>query len=162
MVIKRKYINISLAVVCLALFIAIMASLMRPMSFNNSVRQRESEVMERLMTVRGAEARYRGVNGLRFCPSVDSLVMHGYMPDSVKYIPYAGGKKFEIDVSTIEGQSGNRVSVMECRAHYRDYLKGLDEEYIEELVREAEQQGRYPGLKFGDLKVASNNAASWE
>ena len=51
---------------------------------------------------------------------------------------------------------------MECRAPYAAYLKGLSEREIYNLTDAAEKQGRYAGLKIGDLTTPNNNAGNWE
>jgi len=51
---------------------------------------------------------------------------------------------------------------MECRAPYSAYLKGLSEREIYNLTDAAEKQGRYAGLKIGDLMTPNNNAGNWE
>ena len=57
MEIKRKYINILLGIVVVALLVAIIASVMSPVSFNNEARTREKQVIERMKTIRSAQAR---------------------------------------------------------------------------------------------------------
>ena len=151
-----------LGLVAFALVIAIVASIMKPMSFNTTVTQREKAVIERMKLVRTAAARYRDVNDGMFCSTIDSLVMSGYLADSLKFIPYSDNKVFEYETAVIQTKSGEEVSLMECRAYYDDYLHDLSKTYIEELKNEATNNGRFPGLKFGDLTMASNNAGNWE
>lgn len=151
-----------LGIVVLALLVAIVASVMRPVSFRKKAAQRESEVILRMKIIRSAEARYRQVNDGMFCSTLDSLVMGGYLADSLKYIPYSGGKEFEIHTSFITTGRGDETHVMECRAYYEDYLKGLSDEYIADMKNEALSRGLFPGLKFGDLTIPSDNRGNWE
>ena len=51
---------------------------------------------------------------------------------------------------------------MECRAYYDDYLQDQDKGDVDDLKNEATNAGRFPGLKFGDLTLAGNNAGNWE
>lgn len=51
---------------------------------------------------------------------------------------------------------------MECGATYDDYLQGLDPQEIERLTREANDNGKFAGLKIGDLTTPDNNAGNWE
>lgn len=162
MEIRRKYVNLALGVVALALVVSIVASIMKPMGFNNAVAEREKVVIERMKVIRTAAARYHDVYDNTFCSTIDSLVLKGYLDDSLKYIPFSDGKKFEIETAYIQTKSGHSVSVMECRAYYEDYLNGMGKDYIKEVKDKADAEGRFPGLKFGDLNVASNNAGNWE
>ena len=51
---------------------------------------------------------------------------------------------------------------MECYAGYDDYLSGLDAGSIANLTEEANNAGRYPGLKIGDITTPNDNAGNWE
>jgi len=155
-------VNLLLGFLVCALLIAIIASVLKPMSFNDTAAKRETEVIERMKVIRSAEARYRKINNGVFCSSIDSLVMQGYLADSLKYIPYSDGKKFEISTNFITNSNGSNVHVMECRAYYEDYLKGLSEEYVADMTNEAVANGFFPGVKFGDLTMPSDNRGNWE
>ncbi len=82
--------------------------------------------------------------------------------DSLQYIPYGDGEVFELEKTIHVGRSGVTQNVMECRAPYSAYLKGLSEREIYNLTDAAEKQGRYNGLKIGDLMTPNNNAGNWE
>ena len=82
--------------------------------------------------------------------------------DSLKFIPYSDGQTFELEKTIHVGRSGVTQNVMECRAPYSAYLKGLSEREIYNLTDAAEKQGRYAGLKIGDLMTPNNNAGNWE
>ena len=112
MEIKRKYINILLGIIVVALIVAIVASVMSPVSLNKEARKREKQVIERMQIIRSAQARYRLLHDEMFCSSLDSLAMAGFIPDSVKYIPYSNGKQFEIQTSFITTSNGEQVHVM--------------------------------------------------
>ena len=47
-------------------------------------------------------------------------------------------------------------------AGYADYLQGLDPDAVAALTREANQAGRFAGLKIGDRAAPNNNAGNWE
>ena len=70
--------------------------------------------------------------------------------------------KFEIRTAVATGASGATVSLMECGATYDDYLQGLNPQEIERLTREANDNGKFAGLKIGDLTTPDNNAGNWE
>lgn len=50
---------------------------------------------------------------------------------------------------------------MECGASYEDFLNGLDENAVQELIDKAMISGAYPGLKIGDITTDNNNAGNW-
>ena len=162
MEVRRRTINILLGIVVVALVVAIISSIMSPVNFTKEAKAREEKVIERMQKIRSAEARYRQTHDGVFCSTLDSLVMTGYIADSLKYIPYSGGKQFELSDSYITTNSGNNVHVIECRAYYDDYLKGLDEEYVAEMKEDALSRGVFPGVKFGDLTMPSDNRGNWE
>ena len=80
--------------------------------------------------------------------------------DSIRYIPYSGKKPFEINAGSIE-RGGLKVSVFEVRAHYRDFLKGLEKQLIINLIKSKEDIERYPGLKVGSMEEPSTDG-NWE
>ena len=62
MMTHNRNINLLLGFVAFALAIAIVASIMKPMSFKTTVSNREKVVIERMKTVRTAAARFRQDN----------------------------------------------------------------------------------------------------
>lgn len=107
-----------------------------------------------------------GLEGFRrdttWTPMKDAIVGADGDADSLQYIPYGEGEKFELEKTIHVGRSGVTQNVMECRASYYSYLKGLSEREIYNLTDAAENSGRYPGLKIGDLMTPNNNAGNWE
>ena len=97
-----------------------------------------------------------------YAPSVDSLVGARLLTPTAAVIPHSGGRKFEIRTAVATGASGAAVSLMECGATYDDYLQGLNPQEIERLTREANDNGKFAGLKIGDLTTPDNNAGNWE
>ncbi|MBU2651526.1 MAG: hypothetical protein KKA81_11370 [Bacteroidetes bacterium] len=84
----------------------------------------------------------------------------GYVLDSIKYIPYSGGKLFNMDAGKIES-GGITVNVFEVTALYSDFLKGLDEQLIRNLIKSKEDIDKYPGMKVGSMLEASTDG-NWE
>lgn len=107
-----------------------------------------------------------GLQGFRrdttWTPMAEAIVGTGGNADSLKFIPYGDGQTFELEKTIYVGRSGVTQNVMECRAPYSAYLKGLSEREIYNLTDAAEKQGRYAGLKIGDLMTPNNNAGNWE
>ncbi len=86
--------------------------------------------------------------------------------DSMRYIPFSGGDTFEIIACPTTTKSGAIIQVMECNAPVSSYLKGmgkLGDRMIKNTNIEAEEMGRYPGLRIGYAGNAwNNNAGNWE
>lgn len=119
--------------------------------------------------VRSGDAAAIAANGLQnfrrdttWVVLADTLLGKDFVPDSIQYIPYSNGEKFELEKTIHVGRSGVTQNVMECRAPYSAYLKGMSEREIYNLADMADKQGRYPGLKIGDLTSPNNNAGNWE
>jgi hypothetical protein len=94
---------------------------------------------------------------------LDSIFGHGFNPDSIQYIPYSNGKKFELEkFNYYNSKAETSMWLMECRAPYDTYLQGLDPREIANLKHDADKASKYPGLKFGDISSPNNNAGNWE
>ncbi len=86
----------------------------------------------------------------------DSLRTSPFNIDSMKYIPFSGGKIFRLGASEVSTASGLKVKVFEAFANTRDYLKGLDEDLINVEAEKRE------GLQVGSLSESNNNTGNWE
>lgn len=136
-------------------------SVAKPISFDKQLAQREKVVKQQLLQIRDAENNFFRRYG-HYTASFDSLTAQHFLADSLRYIPFSDGKQFKLVTSSYLSSSGKPQSLMMCSARYDDYLYGLDENNISTLTDEANQQGNFPGLKFGDLTAPNGNAASWE
>lgn len=144
--------------------------------FINKVGELTDEQMEKGLTeakaaaiVNSGDAAAIAANGLQnfrrdtvWTALADTLFGKGFVADSIQYIPYSNGKKFELEKSVVTNKSGTVQNVMECRATYDDYLQGLSAREVANLKDFADKTERYPGLKIGDLYTANNNAGNWE
>lgn len=92
----------------------------------------------------------------------DSLFNEDYPIDSIRYIPYSNGTEFEMEAGTVVTGSKVKVKVFEARAPYVEFLKGLDEQLIINLVEDRKTNDLYEGLKVGDINEPNNNAGNWE
>ncbi len=79
---------------------------------------------------------------------------------SLGSIPFSGGKPFELNAGNID-RGGVEVAVFEAKAHYKTFLKGMDEQAIINLVSTKEDIDRYPGLKVGSMTEPSTDG-NWE
>ena len=155
---KNNYIlTFCVLVLCVICFLSIDG----PIRFQHEQEKREQVVKTRLIKIRTAEEKYRkGTGG--YSGSFSVLIKSGYMADSLQYIPYADGEKFDLSASAEISKSGRQVPLMECGAQYQQYLKGLDKNSIANEIETANKSGRYPGLKIGDISTPNDNAGNWE
>ena len=157
--IRKKNFILTLCVLALALLCFF--SVYSPMRFEEEQGKRELAVKERLIKIRQAEEQYRKTTG-NYCGDFATLVKEGYLADSLTFIPYAEDERFELSATVQVEKSGRQVPLMECGAQYQQYLNGLDENSIANLIETANQAGRYPGLRIGGLEEPNNNAGNWE
>jgi hypothetical protein len=88
----------------------------------------------------------------------DSIFADNYNIDSIRYIPYSGGRQFTLGIGEIVTASSLKVKVFEAKAPSKYILKGMDQQEIINL-----NDGLpYPGLKVGSLTEANNAAGNWE
>lgn len=153
--------NFILTLCVLALVVLCFLSVYSPMRFEEKQAAREREVKERLVSIRQAEEQYRKQHGT-YTGDFAALVNEGFLADSLTYIPYSDGKRFELSATVVEMTSGIQEPRMECGAQYQQYLDGMDENTISNLIETANKAGKYPGLRIGGLEEANNNAGNWE
>ncbi|MED9995294.1 MAG: hypothetical protein UFP03_00685 [Paludibacteraceae bacterium] len=98
-----------------------------------------------------------------YVPMAESLFGKNYPVDSLRYIPFSNGQEFELAKNeVITGSAGIKVKVMCAKAPYTSYLSDLDKQELINLIETTEKLEKYPGLKFGDVDEANNNAGNWE
>lgn len=158
---KRINNNIILTGLVIALAITCVISIYAPLRFEKQQVMREQAVKERLVKIRYAEEKYKKDNGT-YTDDFSVLIKNGYLADSLQYIPFTENKVFSLVTTVQTGKSGRQISLMECSAGYDEYLFGLDNNRISNLIEEANNSGRYPGLKIGDITTPNDNAGNWE
>jgi hypothetical protein len=92
----------------------------------------------------------------------DSLFAPKYKIDSLPYIPFSEGKRFEMASGQLLTGSKVKVQVLEVKAPNDVILHDLDRQLVVNFNDERETMTGYPGLKFGSLDEATNNAGNWE
>jgi len=158
---KNSYHNYVL-LACVLLLIALCCwSVSSPLRFDHERESREMAVKARLLEIRRAAETYKASHG-HYAASLYELVQAGCLADSLRLIPYAEGDTFAISVTTLSSKTDRPVPVMECKAEFAQYLKGMDEDMVSELITEAIDAGAYPGLKIGDMEYDNHNAGNWE
>lgn len=153
--------NYILTFCVLALLAVCFLSIYKPIRFDEQRAMREQVVKERLVKIRLAEETYRKQHGV-YAGQFKTLIQEGLLADSLTRIPFSQNEQFELAATVEIKGSGKQQALMECGAHYHQYLDGLDENSIANLTETADREGRYPGLRIGNLTTNNNNAGNWE
>jgi len=93
----------------------------------------------------------------------DSLFRAGYPVDSLRYVPYTGGREqFFLGAGEVMTGSGLNVKVFEAHVHNDVLLAGLDRQLVINMNDERIRRDQFPGLRVGSLTETTNNAGNWE
>lgn len=93
---------------------------------------------------------------------VRDTILKNYAVDSLRFVPFTHGDKFEMAAGELVTESKIKVKVFECKAPYEAILKDMDKQEIINMKDLAKKLNKYPGLKVGSLTEATNNAGNWE
>lgn len=93
---------------------------------------------------------------------LDTLYPQGYQIDSLAFVPFGNGTKFEVATSVDTTKAGSPQYLFEVRTPYEVYLTGVNDQELKNLISEMKKMGRYCGLKVGDVEMPNNNAGNWE
>ena len=93
---------------------------------------------------------------------MDTIFEKGFNPDSLSYVPYGGGAKFQMQARRDTLESGMPLNLFQANVDYDVYLKGLNEQELNNLKDVQSKIGKYCGLKVGDIEQPNNNAGNWE
>ena len=95
---------------------------------------------------------------------LESLFGKNYPIDTIRYVPFSNPlTEFEMEKGELtSGAAAISVKVVEVRTPYTVYLNGLNRQEIINIVETQEKMNKYPGLKFGSVTEANNNAGNWE
>lgn len=94
-------------------------------------------------------------------PVMDSLFGRGFALDSLRYIPFTDGAKFEMAASQITTSSNLVVQVVEASCLYDTLLFDLDPQLVVNYNDEKLKIAGFPGLKFGSL-TEGTLTGNWE
>ncbi|MCK9451927.1 MAG: dihydrofolate reductase [Bacteroidales bacterium] len=99
---------------------------------------------------------------LGYVKVTDSLFSErvGFNPNNLRFIPFSEGEVFVMDAGSID-RGGVNVSVFEAKAPFTAYLKGMEEQRINNLIAGEEDIEKYPGLKVGSMTEPSTDG-NWE
>ena len=93
---------------------------------------------------------------------LDTIFPKGYAIDSLAYVPFGNGARFEVETSVDTTKAGGPQYLFEARTPYEVYLTGVNDQELKNLISEMKKMGRYCGLKVGDVEMPNNNAGNWE
>ncbi|MFA6811874.1 MAG: hypothetical protein WCR45_02110 [Bacteroidaceae bacterium] len=93
---------------------------------------------------------------------LDTVFPKGFVADSMRYIPYGNGAKFEMKIKNDKTKSGAPVHLYEVKAPYDTYLNGLDKQEIANIKDMQTKLGKYSGLMIGSIDSPNNGAGNWE
>jgi len=85
-----------------------------------------------------------------------------YPIDSIAYVPFTNGQKFTLETGSYTNKSEQVIPLFEARVDNNIYLNGLNRQEIVNMNDDAENLGKYAGLKVGDKTTPNNNAGNWE
>ncbi len=94
-------------------------------------------------------------------PVKDSLFGKNFPVDSLQYIPFTEGKKFDMEAGEYETPSNLTVKVLEVSVPYSVLLKGLDPQLVVNYADERKKITNFPGLKFGSM-TEGTLTGNWE
>lgn len=142
--------NLFLAGCALAVLILCFLSLEAPVRFAQEQQHREQIIRARLLKIRQAELAYRRVHQM-YAGTFQQLVQGGFLADSLQFIPFANGAKFDLSATVHTSKSGQLTPLVECGAMYDTYLSDLDVNAVANLTEKAYASGVYAGIKLGDI-----------
>lgn len=93
---------------------------------------------------------------------MDTIFAKGFNPDSLAYVPFGNGSKFEMAIRKDTTKSGAPLNLFQAQVAYDVYLGDLDAQQLANLKDMQNKLGKYCGLKVGDIEQPNNNAGNWE
>ena len=93
---------------------------------------------------------------------LDTIYPKTFVADSLAFVPFGNGAKFEILTSCDTTKSGSAQYLFEARTPYETYLEDVNKQELANLKYQMKKMGRYCGLKVGDVENPNNNAGNWE
>ena len=93
---------------------------------------------------------------------LDTIYPKTFVADSLAFVPFGNGAKFEILTSCDTTKSGSAQYLFEARTPYETYLEDVNKQELANLKYQMKKMDRYCGLKVGDVENPNNNAGNWE
>lgn len=163
---------ISLLPIILFLFTAIIVSLQisTPIHFENELKERKTQAIERIKDVRTAQRAFRA-EYQRYAENFDELERFLYTNptelrcdiEQLRYIPNSDNE-FIMETGFTKTSSNRTGPFIEVRAPYKLFLDTI--KYRQEIINLIDEEvnvfDRYPGIKFGSMEEANNEVGNWE
>ena len=163
---------ISLLPIILFLFTAIIVSpqISTPIHFENELKERKTQAIERIKDVRTAQRAFRA-EYQRYAENFDELERFLYTNptelrcdiEQLRYIPNSDNE-FIIETGFTKTSSNRTGPFIEVRAPYKLFLDTI--KYRQEIINLIDEEvnvfDRYPGIKFGSMEEANNEVGNWE
>lgn len=208
----KKVAQIILAVVIVALIYVIYDQISTPIRFDEELKGRKAQVIDRIKDIRTAQRAYKQ-KYQRFTNNFDTLInfvlndtlelerkivdeddsvalaalkkagrknvekfkiavvdtifgAKRLSPEAIRnlrYVPFADQGQFIMEAGSTTA-SNVTVPIVECRAPYKMFLDTVQyrQEVINLIDDEENNYNRYPGVKFGSMDAANNEAGNWE
>ena len=93
---------------------------------------------------------------------MDTIFPKGFNADSLAFVPYGNGAKFEMETRSDTTKSGAPLNLFQAQVSYDVYLKGINDQELRNLKDLQGKLGKYLGLRVGDIEQPNNNAGNWE
>lgn len=93
---------------------------------------------------------------------MDTIFAKGFNPDSLPYVPYGNGAKFELAIRKDTTKSGAPLNLFQAQVAYDVYLGDLNHQELVNLKDVQTKLGKYCGLRVGDIEQPNNGAGNWE
>ena len=163
---------ISLVPIILFLFTAIIVSpqISTLIHFENELKERKTQAIERIKDVRTAQRAFRA-EYQRYAENFDELERFLYTNptelrcdiEQLRYIPNSDNE-FIMETGFTKTSSNRTGPFIEVRAPYKLFLDTI--KYRQEIINLIDEEvnvfDRYPGIKFGSMEEANNEVGNWE
>ena len=93
---------------------------------------------------------------------MDTIFAKGFNPDSLPYVPYGNGAKFELAIRKDTTKAGAPLNLFQAQVAYDVYLGDLNHQELVNLKDVQTKLGKYCGLKVCDIEQPNNSAGNWE
>lgn len=93
---------------------------------------------------------------------MDTIFAKGFNPDSLPYVPYGNGAKFELAIRKDTTKAGAPLNLFQAQIAYDVYLGDLNHQELVNLKDVQTKLGKYCGLRVGDIEQPNNGAGNWE
>lgn len=94
--------------------------------------------------------------------ALEGLFNEEFHADSLQYVPFTDGEKFDLFSGTYTTSDGNvTVPIFQASTPFTTYLQGLNEQQIINLKLERERLNQFEGLKVGTKDEPNNHAGNW-